>query len=37
MNRVLARLEREGLVARQPHPTHGRILQVTLKPQGLRG
>src|SRR5881409_2526676 len=28
MNGVLATLEREGLVERHPHPTHGRILQV---------
>src|SRR5689334_9057111 len=26
MNGVLATLEREGLVERAPHPTHGRIL-----------
>jgi DNA-binding MarR family transcriptional regulator len=30
MNGVLATLERAGLVARRPHPTHGRILQATL-------
>ena len=34
MNGVLATLEREELVERQPHPTHGRILQVTLSREG---
>ncbi len=29
MNGVLATLEREALIERHPHPTHGRILQVT--------
>jgi DNA-binding MarR family transcriptional regulator len=36
MNGVLATLLRQGLVARQPHPTHGRILQVTLTEEGRR-
>jgi DNA-binding MarR family transcriptional regulator len=36
MNGVLATLGREGLVERHPHPTHGRILQVTLTPEGER-
>src|SRR5919109_1392057 len=36
MNGVLATLERDGLVERNPHPTHGRILQVTLTPEGER-
>jgi DNA-binding MarR family transcriptional regulator len=36
MNGVLATLEREGLVERTPHPTHGRILQVTLTSKGTR-
>jgi DNA-binding MarR family transcriptional regulator len=36
MNGVLATLERDGLVERQPHPTHGRILQVTLTREGER-
>jgi DNA-binding MarR family transcriptional regulator len=36
MNGVLANLGREGLVERRPHPTHGRILQVTLTPEGER-
>src|SRR5919205_1577025 len=36
MNGVLATLERGGLVERRPHPTHGRILQVTLTPEGER-
>src|SRR5215207_11726440 len=30
MNGVLAALEREALIERRPHPTHGRILQATL-------
>jgi DNA-binding MarR family transcriptional regulator len=33
-NGVLTTLERAGLVARQPHPTHGRILQVSLTEEG---
>jgi DNA-binding MarR family transcriptional regulator len=36
MNGVLATLERERLVERRPHPTHGRILQVTLTREGRR-
>ena len=36
MNSVLATLQREGLVERQPHPTHGRIRQVTLTDEGQR-
>jgi DNA-binding MarR family transcriptional regulator len=36
MNGVLATLEREGLVERHPHPTHGRILQVELTAEGER-
>jgi DNA-binding MarR family transcriptional regulator len=36
MNGVLATLEREGLIERRPHPTHGRILQVTLSDEGER-
>ena len=34
MNGVLATLEREGLIERHPHPTHGRILQVELTDTG---
>jgi DNA-binding MarR family transcriptional regulator len=34
MNGVLGTLEREGLVQRTPHPTHGRILQVMLTTEG---
>jgi DNA-binding MarR family transcriptional regulator len=34
MNGVLATLEREHLIERRPHPTHGRILQVTLTHKG---
>lgn len=36
MNGVLATLERQGLVERHPHPTHGRILQATLTSEGQR-
>jgi DNA-binding MarR family transcriptional regulator len=36
MNGVLATLERESLIERRPHPTHGRILQVTLTSEGQR-
>src|ERR671910_2471013 len=36
MNGVLATLEREALVERRPHPTHGRILQATLTSEGKR-
>jgi DNA-binding MarR family transcriptional regulator len=36
MNTVLVTLEREGLIERHPHPTHGRILQVTLTEEGER-
>jgi DNA-binding MarR family transcriptional regulator len=36
VNGVLATLAREGLIERRPHPAHGRILQVTLSPEGER-
>jgi DNA-binding MarR family transcriptional regulator len=36
MSGVLATLERESLIEREPHPTHGRILQVTLTSEGRR-
>jgi DNA-binding MarR family transcriptional regulator len=36
MNGVLVTLEREGLIERHPHPTHGRILRVTLTEEGRR-
>jgi DNA-binding MarR family transcriptional regulator len=36
MNGVLTTLARDGLVERHPHPTHGRILQVTLSRDGER-
>jgi DNA-binding MarR family transcriptional regulator len=36
MNGVLATLERERLIERHPHPTHGRILQVELTDEGMR-
>jgi DNA-binding MarR family transcriptional regulator len=31
---ILTRLERAGLVARTPHPTHGRIVEVTVTAAG---
>jgi DNA-binding MarR family transcriptional regulator len=36
MNGVIATLERDGLIERHPHPTHGRILQVVLTREGGR-
>src|SRR5690349_17028034 len=36
MNGLLTTLEREGLIERHPHPTHGRILQVTVTSEGTR-
>jgi DNA-binding MarR family transcriptional regulator len=36
MNSVLTGLEREALVERRPHPTHGRILQAYLTEEGER-
>ena len=36
MNGVLATLERQSLIERHPHPTHGRILQATLTREGQR-
>ena len=36
MNGVVATLQRDGLIARQPHPTHGRILRLTLTREGER-
>ena len=36
MNGVLATLERADMIKRRPHPTHGRILQVTLTDLGRR-
>ena len=36
MNGVLGTLEREGLIARTAHPTHGRILQADLTTEGGR-
>lgn len=35
-NGVLATLERQGLVERRAHPTHGRILQAELTGEGRR-
>ena len=36
MNGVVTTLEREGLVARRAHPSHGRILQAFLTEEGRR-
>jgi DNA-binding MarR family transcriptional regulator len=36
MNGIVATLERDGLVERHPHATHGRILQITLTEEGGR-
>jgi DNA-binding MarR family transcriptional regulator len=36
MNGVLGTLERDALIERRPHPTHGRILQATLTSEGQR-
>lgn len=36
MNGVLATLERDHLIERRPHPTHGRVLRVTLTGEGQR-
>jgi DNA-binding MarR family transcriptional regulator len=36
MNGVVATLERNRLVERRPHPTHGRVLQVELTREGER-
>jgi DNA-binding MarR family transcriptional regulator len=36
MNGVLATLERQSLIERQKHPTHGRILQATMTDEGRR-
>ncbi len=34
LNESLAGLEQRGLVARTPHPTHGRIIEARLTPEG---
>jgi DNA-binding MarR family transcriptional regulator len=34
MNGVLGGLQRDGLIERRPHPTHGRILEVVLTDEG---
>jgi DNA-binding MarR family transcriptional regulator len=34
MSEVLARLEQKGLIRRDPHPDHGRVIQVELTPAG---
>jgi DNA-binding MarR family transcriptional regulator len=35
-NLLVAGMEREGLVYREPHPTHGRILEIYATEEGLR-
>ncbi len=34
MIRIVANLEKMGLVLREPHPTHGKVLQATLTAKG---
>jgi DNA-binding MarR family transcriptional regulator len=36
VNGVLGGLQRDGLIERRPHPTHGRILEVVLSDEGRR-
>lgn len=36
MNQILSKLEGAGLVERERHPEHGRILQMYLTPEGKR-
>jgi DNA-binding MarR family transcriptional regulator len=36
LNGIVVALERDGIVQRHPHPTHGRILQITLTDEGER-
>ena len=36
MNGVIGGMERDGLVERRPHPTHGRILEVVTSDEGRR-
>jgi DNA-binding MarR family transcriptional regulator len=36
MHEVIHRLEQEGLIARRPHPSHGRKLPATLTAKGRR-
>jgi DNA-binding MarR family transcriptional regulator len=36
MNGVLSGMQRDGLIERRPHPTHGRILEVVLSDEGRR-
>ncbi len=31
---IIANLDKAGLVTRQPHATHGRVLEITLTDQG---
>lgn len=35
-NLLVANMEREGLVRRSPHPTHGRVLETYATEEGLR-
>ena len=34
MSEVIDALERKGLIERNPHPSHGRLLPATLTPKG---
>jgi DNA-binding MarR family transcriptional regulator len=36
MHEVIRRLEQDGLIARRPHPNHGRKLPASLTPKGRR-
>ena len=36
MLRIIENLEQAGLVTRQPHPTHGRVVQLALTPAGRK-
>jgi DNA-binding MarR family transcriptional regulator len=36
MLRIIENLEQAGLVARTPHPTHGRVRQIELTPRGRK-
>ena len=36
MHEVIRRLEQDGLIARSPHPSHGRKLPASLTPKGRR-
>jgi len=36
INLLVGGLERDGLLRREPHPTHGRVLQLFPTPEGIR-